>query len=40
LVIIWRYGVSFGWNYWWPASAAFNCPTIALPSPSNATSVA
>jgi hypothetical protein len=31
--IIWRHGVSFGWNHWRPSSALFNCPTIALPEP-------
>jgi hypothetical protein len=36
--IIWRRGVSFGWNHWRPAKALFNCPVlaqagIALPEP-------
>jgi hypothetical protein len=29
LVIIWRHGVSFGWNHWRPAKALFNCPVPA-----------
>ena len=34
-----RHGESFGWNHWRSASALLSCVTMALPSPTSATSV-
>jgi hypothetical protein len=38
LEIAWRHGEPSGWNHGGPASAWLSCATIALPSPTSATS--